>query len=173
MHYKVTLKRVQAARINTNISKQLNEHCTNPANKLLCKSVAGNVSRLVQYSADIRERAGFYSICDNAQIHLLLSGLTIGWNDSSFPFGVHGGLCLKTFNLLNTCQRKRPGKRSISIATRLVFSSLFVHLQHWPQIRHSFYWGNLKQSTGGFFFFQSLFQDNAHPPLLWRKGGAS
>lgn len=39
MHYKVTLKRVQAARINTNISKQLNEHCTNPANKLLCKSV--------------------------------------------------------------------------------------------------------------------------------------
>lgn len=100
----------------------------------------------------IRARACFTLYVTQAQIHLLLSGLTIGWNDSSFPFGVHGGLCLKTFNLLNTCQRKRPGKRSISIATRLVFSSLFVHLQHWPQIRHSFYWGNLKQSTGGFFF---------------------
>lgn len=108
-----------------------------------------------------------------AQIHLLLSGLIIGWNDSSFPFGVHGGHCLKTFNLLNTCQRKRPGRRSISIATRLVFSSLFVHLQHWPQIRHSFCWGNLKQSTGGFFFFQSLFQDYAQPPsAVERRGGS-
>lgn len=125
----------------------------------------------MQYSADIRERAGFYSICDNAQIHLLLSGLTIGWNDSSFPFGVHGGLCLKTFNLLNTCQRKRPGKRSISIATRLVFSSLFVHLQHWPQIRHSFYWGNLKQSTGGFFFFNRCSRIMLTLPCCGEKEG--
>lgn len=120
--------------------KHTHEQCTESANKLLQCRASESVHVLLY-------------MWHKAQIHLLLSGLTIGWNDSSFPFGVHGGLCLKTFNLLNTCQRKRPGKRSISIATRLVFSSLFVHLQHWPQIRHSFYWGNLKQSTGGFFFF--------------------
>lgn len=136
--------------------KHTHEQCTEPANKLLQCRASESVHVLLY-------------MWHKAQIHLLLSGLTIGWNDSSFPFGVHGGLCLKTFNLLNTCQRKRPGKRSISIATRLVFSSLFVHLQHWPQIRHSFYWGNLKQSTGGFFFFQSLFQDYSLPPAAVEK----
>lgn len=126
----------------------------------------------MQCSGGIKRTCRFLlSICDNAQIDLLLSGLTIGWNDSSFPFGVHGGLCLKTFNLLNTCQRKRPGKRSISIATRLVFSSLFVHLQHWPQIRHSFCWGNLKQSTGGFFFSIAVPGLRSPSPCCGEKGG--
>ena len=54
-------------------------------------------------------------------IHLLFSRLAIGRDDSSFTFGVHAGVCFKTFTLLNTCQRKQPGKRSISIATPLVF----------------------------------------------------
>lgn len=54
-------------------------------------------------------------------MHLLFSRLVIGRDDSSFTFGVHAGFCFKTFAPLNTCQRKQPGKRSISIATPLVF----------------------------------------------------
>ena len=54
-------------------------------------------------------------------IHLLFSRLAVGGNHGSFTFGVHAGFCFKTFAPLNTCQRKQPGKRSISIATPLVF----------------------------------------------------
>lgn len=54
-------------------------------------------------------------------IHLLFSGLAVGGDHGSFTFGVHAGFCFKTFAPLNTCQRKQPGKRSISIATPLVF----------------------------------------------------
>lgn len=142
-----------------------------------------------------------------ATMHLLFSRLAVGGDHGSFTFGVHAGFCFKTFAPLNTCQRKQPGKRSISIATPLVFFpppfssssfspllllpslsllylplflslSLFLHLQHWPQIRHSFYWGDLKPSAVGFFFFPSLPSSAAVPQtssssLRCARGGGS
>lgn len=137
-----------------------------------------------------------------AAIHLLFSRLAVGGDHGSFTFGVHAGFCFKTFAPLNTCQRKQPGKRSISIATPLVFFlppspppssppppplplpplppslslSLFLHLQHWPQIRHSFCWGDLKPSAVGFFFSlsppQPLFRRPPSPPSVVRTVGA-
>ncbi len=180
MHDKVAPKQAQVACIRKNTSKQLcskarwtlHNHTEQnlQRNYLVNLSVRVADSRLVHCSAGIWERAGFCSIFDNAQIHLLLSGLIIGWNDSSFPFSVHGGLCLKTFNLLDTCQRKRPGKRSISIATRLVFSSLFVS----PALatnQAQFLLGELETVHWWFFFFNRCSRIMLPLPLLWRKGG--
>lgn len=93
---------------------------------------------------------------------------------------------------LDTCQRKQPGKPTISIATQLVLSPclslllalsllrfpffffFFLHPQHCPQIRQGFSrGGNLKLSSGGvfFFFFNRCSWIQPSLPLLWNGGG--
>ncbi len=86
---------------------------------------------------------------------------------------------------LDTCQRKLPGKPTISIATQLVLSPyfslalsllrfpFFLHPQHCPQIRQGFSRGELETVHwwSFFFFFQSLFLDSAHAPPVVRRWG--
>lgn len=108
--------------------------------------------------------------CDSAIIYLLFSRLAVGGDHGSFAFAVHLGGCSGTFNFipLDTCQRKLPGKPTISIATRLVLSPcLYPALSslRFPSFSFFFYipniahksgrvsaGGSLKPSTGGAFF---------------------
>lgn len=132
--------------------------------------------------------------CDSAIIYLLFSRLAVGGDHGSFAFAVHLGGCSGTFNFipLDTCQRKLPGKPTISIATRLVlspclypalsslrfpsFSFFFLHPQHCPQIRQGFSRGELETvhwwSFFSFFFFNRCSWMQLTPPCCAMVGAS-
>lgn len=125
-----------------------------------CLTSVSNFSRLAHSSR--------LALCDSA----VMTYFSLAWLSEGttaplpLPYILEAVRTL-CFSPLNTCQRKRPGKATISIATQLVPSPFlpalsplrfpfFLHPQRCPQIRQGFSRGELETVHWWSFFFFSI-----------------
>lgn len=119
-------------------------------------------------------------------MYLLFSRLAIGGDHSSFTLAVHLGGCSDTLfyptrHLSKKATRKTYYLHSypVSVVSLSLSCALFAPVSFFfyiPNIAHKSgrvsAGGNLKQSTGGaFFFFNRCSWIQLTPPLLWDGGG--